>query len=796
MRLSWPLRIILPVGALLLVSWWIGPPHQPLSSPPQSTANDGQDCSPRRPMVTSEAASSIRSGATTRQLEAQLDRAGSPEEVLALLPSACMVDINAIQQVGYDAPLAQDERRSTNTTQANTTQANTTQANTTRANTVAASSSKNAPANSAAPLNRYPRVIDKTLEGAYPNGLTQQFPTAAFSNPQQPGTAQQGAQQSESSPSDRPGIEPLPPTNPDPRSSSMFQQPAQPYAPHSLRQPTPAVAADGEDPHCDVFSRSAYPSATECATCHQQIFDEWAISNHAYAAVSPMFHRFEQKINTLAQGTIGYFCMRCHAPVAVTMGLRRDQPIWDGPRVFREGVTCVACHRVKEQYSKVNGERRMEPGDLSQPVYGSGDGAGVAKAIEYQDYYKVRPYVDDKGPGQTIHRKVIQFEQLSRSDFCASCHQVAVDPGIKLEVVWDQYRASPACREGISCQDCHMGRVPGVAAGYSVGPTAVISNRVVNPAKKHSNHVFYGPGASIAHPGIFPQNPKADRWTFNDWLQFDWRAGWGTDDFEDRVDRGELHVNFPPVWSNVDDRYDAREILNDNLQRLKYKDELRQQVLENGSKVDGPFFTQQPALGQDLRFFYQVTNTNPGHNLPSGSLGAQPQVWLNVVLIGPDGRRVFESGHLDSNGDMADRHSHDVLQGRIPHDDQLFNLQTKFLTTNVKGTDREMYLPINVDFDQLPFIRPGAQPITVINHPPFIRMEAHSLPPLGSRRAKYKVPGACLTQPGTYRLSVRIRSRAEPIYFMDFVESTPEMKQAMIDSIMDVHAYSVQFTLR
>ena len=37
-----------------------------------------------------------------------------------------------------------------------------------------------------------------------------------------------------------------------------------------------------------------------------------------------------------------------------------------------------------------------------------------------------------------------------------------------------------------------------------------------------------------------------------------------------------------------------------------------------------------------------------------------------------------------------------------------------------------MPLPVNVDFDQLPFIRPAAQPTSVINHPPFIRMEGHS----------------------------------------------------------------------
>ena len=152
----------------------------------------------------------------------------------------------------------------------------------------------------------------------------------------------------------------------------------------------PKAPADGKDPHLEVFSRDAFPSAQECATCHQQIYDEWASSGHAYASVSPMFHKFEDTINKLAQGTIGYFCLRCHAPVATTMGLRRDQAIWDGPKVFREGVTCVACHRVKTPYVKTNGERRIEPGDIYQPVYGSGDGKSVELANKYKDYFKTK----------------------------------------------------------------------------------------------------------------------------------------------------------------------------------------------------------------------------------------------------------------------------------------------------------------------------------------------------------------------------------------------------------------------
>ncbi|QEG24365.1 multiheme c-type cytochrome [Mariniblastus fucicola] len=550
------------------------------------------------------------------------------------------------------------------------------------------------------------------------------------------------------------------------------------------------------DPHLEAFSRTAFPSAVECAKCHEQIFDEWASSSHAYAAVSPMFHVFENRINKLASGTIGYFCMRCHAPVATTMGLRRDQAIWDGPRVFREGVTCVACHRVKTPYGKTNGERHMIPGGAEDPIVGGSDGKGVHQVAEkYADYFKTKTDPSSKKPGQLIHRRSIQFEELSKSTYCVSCHQVAVEPGIKLEVVWDQYRASPAYREGITCQQCHMGAIPGVDSGYTYGPAAVVDGKVVNPERKHSNHMFYGPGYSIAHPGIFPQNVKADRWSFNEWLAFDWRAGWGTEAFEKQMaEFGNVH--FPEPWNDADTRMDAREIVDANLEKLDYKKDLRVQLLENGSKLDGPFFADTPRTGEPLSFRYCLTNINPGHNMPSGSLGAQPQIWMNAVLTGPSGQRLWETGYLDSNGDLCDNHSLDVLARKAPFDTQLMNLQTKFLVTNVKGTEREMYLPVPFELDQLPFIRPAPQPVTVLNHPVGIRMEGHSLPPLGSRNIKYSVPSRLMTQPGTYTLSVRLRSRAEPIYFMRFCNATPEMIRMMNEWIADFHEQTVVFEVR
>ena len=216
------------------------------------------------------------------------------------------------------------------------------------------------------------------------------------------------------------------------------------------RVPAPSNGQAAIDPHLEVFANEKYPSALTCAKCHQKIFDEWRVSGHAYSAVSPMFQRFEQAVADLLRGTAGTFCSRCHAPVATQTNHPREAPIFSGPAVFREGITCIACHRVVERYGRVNGERRIETGSPYDPVVGSWGGDGVAGVIADAENYKVKTDPNDKRPLQAIHQGAIKFEQLSDSSFCAGCHQVVVQPGIALEIVYQQYRSGPACKKGVS----------------------------------------------------------------------------------------------------------------------------------------------------------------------------------------------------------------------------------------------------------------------------------------------------------------------------------------------------------
>jgi hypothetical protein len=75
-------------------------------------------------------------------------------------------------------------------------------------------------------------------------------------------------------------------------------------------------------------------------------------------------------------------------------------------------------------------------------------------------------------------------------------------------------------------------------------------------------------------------------------------------------------------------------------------------------------------------------------------------------------------------------------------------------------------------------------------------MEKRSIPPLGTRVAKYKVPADRITKPGTYKLAVRLFGRTEPIYFMKFVGATTDMLRAENEWADEIHPYAVEFQVR
>jgi len=520
-------------------------------------------------------------------------------------------------------------------------------------------------------------------------------------------------------------------------------------------------AQDAQAAHDDLFGESRYPSAATCGTCHPKQYEEWAISQHSYAQLSPVYMAINNFLNFSTSSSMGDFCLRCHNQVGANLGESPFISNLERHPTSREGITCVVCHRITKGYNKVSGRLALAEGSLLDPVMGPNGNAEMERVLK-DDKYRV--VTEEEELGRKIHTEARKFEAISTPTFCGSCHDVTLFNGFRLEEAFSEYRLSPAADRGVTCQDCHMGKIQGIPSDFDYGPAAVVGGVPTKP-RKLSSHLFSGPDYSVIHPGIFPHNADAQQLaSMEQWLEFDHKAGWGTDEFEDVV---ADDFEFPESWASIDDRYDAREILDTQFERLDFARKKRLEVLRNGYHLGDVKIEEASAGG--LEFEVEVKNITDGHNVPTGFTGER-LVWLEVEVKDADGNVIFVSGDRDPNGDLRDLHSLYVHNGELPEDPHLFSLQSKFVVTQGRGGEREAVIPIPYTVTALPIVRPTTLSLVFAGEPTTERNHRKGIEPLGNRWASYEVDGDVLTGKGPYTASIRLNSQMVPVNLITAVQ--------------------------
>lgn len=534
-----------------------------------------------------------------------------------------------------------------------------------------------------------------------------------------------------------------------------------------------------EEMHAALFVKDRYPSATECAGCHPRQYKQWSMSQHAYAQMSPIFNAMQGRISQLTNGTLGDFCIRCHTPVGMNIGENEFMSNIDRSPTSREGITCVVCHRISKPYGKVSGRLAIEEGPITDPVYGpTGNNEQIKDAIE-RGVVKTDP----KSFGRKIHREAKRFFQISTASFCGSCHDVLQPGNFRLEDAFSEWKHSPAAEKGATCQDCHMGNIPGALAAdpsdpdfikknYPFGPAAMIGSKGTEP-RKLTNHYFAGPDYTVLPPSLFPLNVKAIKEesekgdptarglaTIRDWLKFDWKAGWGTDAFEEKVFKNPDKYQFPDRWASADSRYTARDIIQENLESLRFMRNRRLQVMRHAFGVS-PIEVEK-ADSDGIAFKIKVTNISGGGGAPTGFDGER-LFWLHVKVTDSDGKVVFESGDPDPNGDVRDLHSRYVHNHELPLDRQLFNLQSKFLARTVRGPEREQVLAVPYAATPLPFINRPTRAGVLFGQPAASRKHRQGILAGDHRWAEYKIDGSELTGKGPYNVVAELKAQMIPV---------------------------------
>ncbi|NOQ35353.1 MAG: hypothetical protein GQ569_05590 [Methylococcaceae bacterium] len=526
------------------------------------------------------------------------------------------------------------------------------------------------------------------------------------------------------------------------------------------KKPSDGEKVDSEDAHAALFYENKFPSASTCQTCHKKHYEQWSASPHAYAQMSVVSNSMAGTMLKRTGGTIGDFCYRCHNTVGMNLEEDLFMSSMDRHPTSREGITCVTCHRMDKNYGKVGGRFAVVQGDITTPVYGP---TGGEKLKEMRDNPEVRVTDDPDAKGRKIHSDAKKFSYMSKPGMCSTCHSVMLNNGMRIEETFTEYKRSPAAQRGETCQDCHMSKEQGIASGYDFGSAATVGG-IDSPPRKLTNHSFAGPDYSLIHPGIFPHNPEAQKMaTIREWITFDYKAGWGTDKFEDSVTKS---YEFPKRWSSIDDRYDARKVIDLQLKKLDKASAMRKALLQKGYKLGGMEVSESNADGIDFKV--EFVNGTDGHHAPTGF---ERVVFLQVTVTDSTGKAIFKSGDLDPNGDLRDLHSAYVHNGELPRDEYLFNLQNKFITRNIRGGEREQVLGANLSVDPLPHVRPATLSSLLLGRPLGGRIHRKGIPAGQTRWADYHVDAELLT--GTtppYNANVKIIAGMIPVNLVNDVK--------------------------
>jgi hypothetical protein len=180
-----------------------------------------------------------------------------------------------------------------------------------------------------------------------------------------------------------------------------------------------------------------------CGDCHADHFSQWSGSMHAYASQDPVFLAMNKRMQR-ENPSLGTFCVKCHAPMAVLAGKTTDGLNLSelGPEYL--GVTCYFCHNIDSV-------------DTAQPF-----NAGVTLAN------------DSVMRGEVTNPVAISFHEAKYSPLhdelrpesaglCGACHDIDSPAGGHIERTFAEWQGSafgdPDAGEGVTtcgASGCHM----------------------------------------------------------------------------------------------------------------------------------------------------------------------------------------------------------------------------------------------------------------------------------------------------------------------------------------------------
>ena len=202
---------------------------------------------------------------------------------------------------------------------------------------------------------------------------------------------------------------------------------------------TPFVAGCGSK---DTIEQLQDPAT--CMECHPKHVQQWSGSMHAYASDDPVFLAMNKRGQRETNGALGTFCIQCHAPMAVKLGLTTADNAKDFdpaalPATAR-GITCYFCHNVAS--------------------VGDAHNNGLALAMDDTMRGGAQNPVDS--PAHSSAYDPTMASATNKSTMCGSCHDVVTPRGVALERTFTEWQGTIFAHEDpvnmlpLTCSKCHM----------------------------------------------------------------------------------------------------------------------------------------------------------------------------------------------------------------------------------------------------------------------------------------------------------------------------------------------------
>ena len=348
----------------------------------------------------------------------------------------------------------------------------------------------------------------------------------------------------------------------------------------------------------EAFDTRSLSGSESCGTanCHQEIYDEWKVSAHRYSAMDVGFQKVQSVMGEQNGPESTRYCGGCHDPISLFSGKKNIYTANDDLTTlsgYQEGISCIACHAIKETDVKGNANYVM-----SQPtryMYELKDGA----ANKLISDFLIRSYPD-------YHQQSFQHKMFKSPEFCAACHKQFIDEEVnnvgwvQLQNQYDNWRKSRWNTPGdptetIECRECHMPLIEGSKEPASGDDLDY--NRTPDD-KKHRSHRF------LAANQFMP-------------------SALG-------LEGAEEHVRLTEKW------------LRGEIEIPEIADKWEQ----------GPAVPIELILPEDIQSGEQVkvqvliTNNKVGHDFPTGPIDII-QAWVELRVTDQDGKEVYTSGALD-----------------------------------------------------------------------------------------------------------------------------------------------------